>query len=315
MRYADEINYRFLQLMSRDPFLQPRFDKVTPENAAQLFEDEWIRMSEHVWHKWQVSSWEIPLEQPFKIVSVEIAQPKVSLFKRWRKEVVGKTESLEEDEEGDLFQPAPGHLYVDIDLRTLDLNDAREVKKQVWEIVKTHLLKGRQENESPLLPKELRFVYHCGEETFRNYLRWYDLHIGTDYQTPNGFSFRAIACCESVLRDRPEEYEDAKKMVANRTKVVHSRKGEWVLKGVVGAPVKGEDAVEKGVKAIYGAIHGKPYPLRKTKQEDYDCPTHGNSCPKGCSYMKEFMKEFNRRHMLFKPLFTMDPAKLSARAR
>lgn len=101
--------------------------------------------------------------------------------------------------------------------------------------------------------------------------------------------------------------------IAKRTKVVRTARGERVLKGVAGDHIKGEDSVEKSVKVIYKAIHRKPYPSKKTKLKEYNCPTHKDKdlCPKeDCPYLKSFMKDFNKAMMQFKPLYTTDPADL-----
>jgi hypothetical protein len=208
-------------------------------------------------------------------------------------------------------------LFIGLDLNLIDSNDARFIKKTVWSIIKRYLAKRKEEGKKKRIldePKELLFIYDCREQTFQNYLRWYDLNIGTDYQKPNGSSFREIAFCEYMQRNHRELYGDIKERIVHRTKVIRSTKGERVLKGVIGEAnkeaVKREDAVGKGVKAIYGAIHRKAYPSKKTKQKEYNCPVHGSLCREDCSYLKQFMKDFNRRMMLFKPLNTTDPAVL-----
>lgn len=95
--------------------------------------------------------------------------------------------------------------------------------------------------------------------------------------------------------------------IPQRTKEVRSIKGKRILKGVIGDPIKGEDAVANGVKIIYRAIHRKPYPSKKITQKEYNCPTHGVLCSVDCSYKIDFMKDFNRRYMLFKPMHTLSP--------
>jgi hypothetical protein len=209
------------------------------------------------------------------------------------------------------INPSDNIITIQVNLDLIDQNDASLVKNAVWEIVKKQLPARKGKKEIPREPRELNSLYDYRQKTFDNYVRWYDLHIGTDYDKPNGFSFRAIAYGEDELREHPESYEDTMKEVANRTKVVRSVRGERVLKGVIGEPVRGEDTVGKGVVAIYKAIHRKPYPSKKTKLKEYNCPTHGVSCPTmECPYAKNFMKRFNKRTMLFKPLYTIDPAVL-----
>jgi len=199
-----------------------------------------------------------------------------------------------------------------INVSRLNKADAKRIKKQLWSLIEGNLEKGMTK-KPPEEDEACSFLYKLRQEqTFQSYLRWYDLHVGADYRKLNGFSFRAISFCEWVRRNHPERYEDAREKVAGTTKVVRSREGERVLRGIVGDHIRGEDAVENGVKVIYRAIHRKAYPSKKTKQKKYNCATHvGVPCPKNCSYLKAFMRDFNRRNMQFKPLNTTDPAILS----
>ena len=77
--------------------------------------------------------------------------------------------------------------------------------------------------------------------TFDKYLRWYDLR-------EEGFSYRTIASVE-ISKSAGEAIE-------------YFRKNKRIDK----ANVKGEDAVEKGYKVIYEAIHHKKYNSKR-------CPT------------------------------------------
>lgn len=214
-----------------------------------------------------------------------------------------------------LGPPIPGlagaWLPILVNVSRLNKADAKTVKKQLWSVIEANLQTNAK--KSPKWESETcAFLYSLRKEkTFKDYLRWYDLHIGTDYNKPNGFTFRAIALCENELHRHPEEYEDIKERIANRTKVVRSIRGERTLKGYVGYPVEGEDGVRKGVKKIYIAIHRKLYPSKKTKLKEFNCPTHGVQCPMKCLYLRNWMKDFNKRTMLFKPLYTTDPAVLS----
>jgi hypothetical protein len=211
----------------------------------------------------------------------------------------------------DIYRMSEKWIPILVNVSRLNKSDARTIKQQIWAVINNNLGKGGTKKPHDEF-KECTFLYHLrGEKTFQNYLRWYDLNVGSNDQAPNGYSFRAIALLNNVWHKDPEFYEDAKKQIANRTKIVRSTRGERVLKGVVGKPIKGEDMVEKAVKLIYNAIHRRPYPSKKSKQKKYNCPAHGVSCPKHCSYLKTFMKDFDRRHMLFKPLYTTDPAVLA----
>lgn len=203
-------------------------------------------------------------------------------------------------------------LPILVNVSRLNKADAKTVKKQLWSIVEANLQINSA--KSPTWESEAcSFLYSIRrEETFHNYLRWYDLAIGADYQKPTGYSFRAIALLNNIWLKHPELYEDAKEEIANRTKIIRSTRGETVLKGVVGEgePGEGDDMVGRAVKVIYNAIHRKPYPSKKSKQKEYNCPAHGVKCAANCSYLKSFMKAFNKRTMLFKPLYTIDPAVL-----
>ena len=213
-------------------------------------------------------------------------------------------------------------LPIFINLSLIDNNDQKLIKKIVIEAVKKHLKKYKNSpQEEPdgkfLIPifhqKDLMFLYHIKDSTFEQYLKWYDLNIEAGSQKPNEdtFSFRAIAFLDFIERKHPDRYEDVKIKIGEITETIKSMRGKKTLKGVIGQPVKGEDKIEKGVKLIYGAIHRNPYPSTKTKQKDYNCPEHGLECTKECKYLIDFMKDFNRRMMLFKPLHTTDPAHLS----
>ena len=213
--------------------------------------------------------------------------------------------------EGMLFEAKTHELVLHVNLSILDNADARTIKSALWNIIKEYIPKNKSVSKTVDIP-EISFIYDIRQNTFENYIRWYDLHMEKYNQRSECFSFRSIAFCEYVLRKNPEQYEETKRRVADRTKVVKSTGGERVYKGVIGDNIKGEDAVEKGVKVIYNAIHREPYPSKKTNLKEYNCPTHGLSCPtKECAYLQLFMKNFNKATMLFKPLHTTDPAALT----
>lgn len=154
--------------------------------------------------------------------------------------------------------------------------------------------------------RELGFISAMAEDTFVQYLKWYDLHMGGDYQAPKGLPFRTIAFDEFGQQKFPDKLEVAKRRIAEKTKSIKTSAGkEKEIKGPIGAPVPGEDIVEKGVKLIYRAIHRKAYPSKK-RQELYNCPQHGKECTDNCLYLKKWMKDFNKRQMLFKRLTTTD---------
>jgi hypothetical protein len=108
-----------------------------------------------------------------------------------------------------------------------------------------------------------------------------------------------------VEQQYPERYLEAKEIILRRTKTIRTPKGEREIKCYIGESIKGEDSIEKGVKLIYKAIHRKVYPKPK-KQGLFICPKHGQDCPKDCKHLKNWMKVFNKRYMLFKPLNTTE---------
>lgn len=115
------------------------------------------------------------------------------------------------------------------------------------------------------------------EATFNNYLRWYDIH------TTEKLSFRLIANIEKNRKNNPQCAEE----ILEKLK---SNKIRW------GISIKGEDAVEKGVKIIYKAIHRTDYSQKKIEPliENYNCPKHKSGCPTSCKYYKNWLGRFNR---------------------
>jgi hypothetical protein len=106
--------------------------------------------------------------------------------------------------------------------------------------------------------------------------------MGEDYNTPKGFTFRTIAFLDYAEKERPDQKDKAIERVKQKGK-------RWI-----GHPISGEDAVEKGVKLIYQAIHRKPYPAKK-KAELFNCPIHGELCPADCKNLEKSMEIFNNR--------------------
>lgn len=177
--------------------------------------------------------------------------------------------------------PIPrGGIPIWISPHGLSNNSRKEITKQVWDIVSETIKKQKlqtlkkwhtipQINE----PTELGFIYHTGEHTFNNYLRWYDIH------TQEKLSFRILA-----------HYEKQKNK-DNFLETVRCKKIKW------GISVKGEDKIEKGIKLVYEAIHRKPYKQKNIEpiSEEYKCPSHADKeCPDSCKYLKEWADRFNR---------------------
>lgn len=209
------------------------------------------------------------------------------------------------DDRGNIYIPIPPKaLPIFLDIGGISEKDKTKVTEAVWNIVKTEIKKRKTDMKGqyrgcPAVrdPKELGFISNVTDDVFSKYLKWYDLYI-------TGLPFRTIAAHEILDRECPSRAEEGKRKIADNTKTIKTRCGKSkTMRGVVAMSVKGEDNVEKGIKLVYEAIHRKPYPSKK-KQTSYDCPEHGNNCPKECGYLKKWFRNFNKRKMLFKPLCT-----------
>lgn len=216
------------------------------------------------------------------------------------------------DDRDNFYIPvSPDRIPIGIDIGGLTDKDRGRVTEEIWNLIKSkiHERKAKGQKHLPAVgdSKEVGFITSrkIEDEVFEKYLKWYDLHMGKDYNTPKGFNFRTIASHDWLEREYPEKAEEGKRRIAERTKTIKFRSGrERTIKGVVGEPVKGEANVEKGVKLIYQAIHRKAYPSRK-KMELFNCPEHGGNCPKECTYLKAKMRDLNKRTLL-KSLVTTD---------
>lgn len=186
-------------------------------------------------------------------------------------------------------------LYVEIDLNLIDNNDRKRIKKLIDEAVdrclKARKLEGRPKRIMDE-PEGLWFIYDCKEDTFQNYLRWYDIH------TQERLGFRLIAFLEKY-RSNLETYEEWLKKLSTTT---------WK----VGKDcAKGEDRIEKGVKLIWTAIHRKPYSSKKVKpvMEDWTCPVHGKEYDATCKHCKGLSDRFDRINSVdkgYRPTMELD---------
>lgn len=137
----------------------------------------------------------------------------------------------------------------------INSNDAKGVKKHIWEIVKSHLQKGGTKKPIAEYP-ECEPLYSVGEEKFQNYLRWYDLHMEENKD------FRSITLLErkNKKKDNIKKYE--------------------------------EDRIRKGFKLIYQAIHRTSCPKKDILLENletYTCALHQNDCPITCANLKNLI--------------------------
>lgn len=285
--HHERVNERFRQLMLLDPLVidfQGRLGKLFEDNPhlkqgfhVLEFPPKMREIYTQIDKKWNVPLLEIA-QFGAGIDSTRKILPRISELRpsRWKPIDDAVTHLKKQESE---------HLYLDIDLTTLDMNDARAVKRQVWQMVQQRIQKKRTENPSSKRTRqshykndrpELAFVYHIKEVTFQKYLRWYTIHQNEK------LSFRLIAHIERVKKTSVASADELLERL-------RSKRIKW------GNPVKGEDAVEKGVKLIHRAIHGTDF---YTKDEEiiekYNCPTHGNLCPPNCKYYRDWRNVFNR---------------------
>jgi len=174
--------------------------------------------------------------------------------------------------------------------------DIEKVLKQVRDILnkrikerKTNISGQRKSLPRVGLPFELGFIYTSKEETFNNYLKWYDLHMGDDLTIPKGFNFRKIAAYQLIDDKEISEYEK------------EAAKQEVEQLGLSSGPFKERHRIEKGIKLIYKAIHRKPYPSKIKAQEPFQCQEHGDNCPQNCNYLMKKMHDFNKRNQTYSP--------------
>jgi len=215
------------------------------------------------------------------------------------------------DDRGQVYIPvSPERIILGIDIGGLTEKTGKaRIAEEVWKIIKPKIkeIKTKDKRHIPAFKDspEIGFITAITDDEFAKYLKWYDLH------TEKGYTFRKIALYESWEKNHPDIAEEAKIRLENKTKKIKTNKGkERIIKGFIGESIKGEDNVEKAVKLIYQAIHRKKYPPKK-KLKSFNCPEHGNKCPQGCSYLEKYMEDFNKRNMLFKPLYTTDPSNLN----
>ena len=121
------------------------------------------------------------------------------------------------DYNGVVYPPIPPwSIPIIIDIGGLTTKSKEAVTKQVWNIVKKTIQERTQKN-----PKNrkrtaqigdasgLDFIYRIKDKIFKQYLKWYDLHMWEDYKQPNGFNFRQIAFLDYA------EKKDAKRILSN----------------------------------------------------------------------------------------------------
>ena len=203
--------------------------------------------------------------------------------------IKGKFRSFSFAQDNSIY--CPYHkIPIIIDPSILTINDARKVKNAVWNIVKKEINKRIKDitnkwNQSTPKgeSKELGKLIHCRNDTFRKYLKWYDLHI-------EGFPFRLIAYIELSIKDKEKQ------------KAFYQQQGSKQRKLKLGKRIKGESAVRNAYNIVYEAIHRKS-PSDKEENipsviEPYNCPQHGHNCEEDfdCDYMKKWLNDFSKSH-------------------
>lgn len=293
---VERINNRFRELMLRDHLVLEylnEFNEYMDSNPALnegshiLDPPKAVRLlGARVFEKWNS-----PLIEGMNNVEYFMVQkilPPISELGAWKQEVTFP-DFPEHPRQVSAFFENEGHVYIDINCSVLDKNDAKYVKSAVWELVKARL-EARQDStksqgqkmRKPASPSndppELAPFYHMGEDVFRNYLRWYDIH------TKERLGFRLIAFLEPVRKENALAYEQwlAKLRIA-----------KWKVGNDRGLK---EDRVEKGVKLIWLAIHREPYTPKKVEpvMEEWNCPAHGNNFSVDCKHCKSLQDRFNR---------------------
>ena len=301
-----EINYRFTELMKRDP-LVIRFNKNMKRyrdelpNGKELTDVEDLspelkkkrnkvmKIGDEVMKKWGSPLLE-GLCGPIKHLKVQKYTSVVSEHLPVSK-IMGNI-ALPEIPQwlGRTFSFRDEHLYLDIDYSFLDMKDEAYVKDNMWKFVKSKIedkginlrqKKGWNPPSPGADPAELAFVYHIKTKTFDRYLWWYYLH------TKVKLSFRLIAMIENLRKDNRKKAREFLKLL--KSKKLESRK-----------PFKGEDKVEKGVKLVWDAIHRRPYEPPKVKHviEEWNCQEHGRNFSAGCKYCKSLKDSFERAYSM-----------------
>lgn len=340
------IGNRRFELFKRDPLAQDMESLFRKSHSVNLPVDEKTKLNnriEELWKelmkKWNchISPTNVISDEPFSWLSFSSGAFTVAdateyikkLSAKIKKDLETRSQSRDHykrtgwifyylnggyDDRGNIYIPIPPiSVPIIVDIGGLTEKDKVKVTEEIWNIVKPKIKEKRAKTEgqwksisSVRDSHELGFLSAMTDGVFVKYLKWYDLHMGGDYQIPKGLYFRTIAYHEFLERKHPDKSEEAKKIIAERTKTIKTRSGkEKVIKGYIGQPVNGEDHVEKAVKLIYQAIHRKPYPSKK-KMSLLNCPEHGDKCPKECNFFKAWIHNFSKKNELFKPLVTTD---------
>ncbi|MBM4289452.1 MAG: hypothetical protein FJ135_15135 [Deltaproteobacteria bacterium] len=225
-----------------------------------------------------------------------------------------------------LVSCSPHETPIFINDAILTLHDAQKVQEAAWNIVKTKIEKRKKtimgrdipddltdmlppdykEQEKPIKgrdfavpaeePEALAPILRCRQETFDNYLRWYD-------QWLRGLDFRRITYVELTITDPAKREELFQKYAeARRPPITITSSMPADLRRTITAK---ENAVRKGVDLIYYAIHRKnrttDNPLEEIirvpqSSRPHKCTHSARTClmdcpsPKDCSSYQELLQ-------------------------
>jgi hypothetical protein len=180
----------------------------------------------------------------------------------------------------------PHKIPIIIDPTILTINDAKIVKKAVWDIIKAEVgkqrstIKGRTFAVPPKEPEALAAVFRCRSKSFTKYLRWYDLKQA-------GLSFRLIALIEFFTKNTEDREQKFERHVGMKKKPR------------IGLPVNGESTIREGFGLIYQAIFRTSPPTKEDlipTSELYNCPHHVQDCPEDCDYLNRWYTDFENKY-------------------
>ena len=197
-----------------------------------------------------------------------------------------------------------------IDPQVITLNDARKVKKAVWDIVEKELRKmAEYRNEMENYYQEIAEQEH-GD--------WPDIpeeqqeaRLITADKPKNTISVPGIGPggIAKNHKNRPLPVHEPQRL----SKIYYCKEATFInylrwfdlrMEGMTFSLIAlqeeingGESTIRKGFNEIFFAINMKEAPTEEEKIEtvgQYDCPEHGQDCPTRCNYLGKWMNNFNK---------------------